>query len=111
MQDQSTIFAGDIWSINKDPTIKAVLLQLDMSFNSSNYIVDLGHDKNLNSVYIRDISCPDLSAYIYSYAQNANHYGVELEQKDDAGAINIESYDELNVHRVLDLVSAHLNLF
>ncbi|WP_020157414.1 MULTISPECIES: hypothetical protein [Methylobacter] len=70
----------NIWSLNKDPAIKAILIMLQHEVGPNGFM--LLDESLLNEKAVRIIYPPtrrELSAYVYSYAQRENHYGLDLE--------------------------------
>ncbi len=104
----------NIWSLDKDPSIKALLLLLQHEVGPSGFML-LDEDK-LNNKAVRIISPNnpgEASAYLYSYAQRKEHYGLDLEfpflietQADDQSI----RLNDLSDEEVLEKVIDHLEL-
>ncbi len=104
----------NIWTLNKDPSIKSLLILLQHEIGPENF--SLLNESELNEKAVRIIYPPTqvyLSAYIYSYAQAENHYGVDLEfpylisAYADDQSIRLEN---LSAEQVLQKVIAHLKI-
>ncbi len=104
----------NIWTLNKDPSIKSLLILLQHEIGPENF--SLLNEAELNEKAVRIIYPPtqvNLSAYIYSYAQRENHYGVDLEfpylisAYADDQSIRLE---ELTAEQVLQRVITHLKI-
>ena len=104
----------NIWTLKKDPSIKSLLILLQHEIGPENF--SLLNETELNEKAVRIIYPPTrvhLSAYIYSYAQRENHYGVDLEfpylisAYADDQSIRLEN---LSAEQVLQKVIAHLKI-
>lgn len=70
----------NIWSLDKDPAIKAILIMLQHEVGPNGFM--LLDTELLNEKAVRIIFPPtqrELSVYLYSYAQREKHYGLDLE--------------------------------
>ena len=106
--------SNNFWSLDKDQSIKSFLILLQHEVGKDKFILD--NVKTLNVKAIR-IMAPDtqkeLSAYIYTYAQNKGLYGVDLEfpyliaSKADDQTIRLNN---LTVEEAIRDVIQHLEL-
>ena len=104
----------NLWGLDKDPSIKTILLLLQHEVGPNGFML-LDEDK-LNNKAVRIISAKnpnELSAYLYSYAQREERYGLDLEfpflietQTDDQSI----RLDDLTAEEVLGHVIDHLEL-
>ena len=104
----------NIWSLNKDPAIKAILLMLQHEIGPNSFL--LLDEQSLSDQAVR-IVAPDnqkeLSAYIYNYAQRAGRYGLDLEFPDlvetavDDQTIRL---NDLTAEEVIEKVAGHLEM-
>jgi len=102
----------NIWALNKDVTIKHLLLLLRKSFGDDVFDVILEHedDKALRLVKQGDAS---LSVYVYTYGQDVNFYGVHLEYRDliETSVTNtLDIYDNVDYSILCRLVQGHLDI-
>jgi hypothetical protein len=70
----------NLWALNKDPAIKAILLLLQHQTGAESFLL-LDEDR-LNDKAIRIATLAtqtELAAYIYSYGQSKERYGLDLE--------------------------------
>lgn len=102
----------NIWAINKDISIKLLLLTLEEKFDLKNIELLITDDVEDKSIRISDNGMMGLSAYIYSFAQQQGNYGVHLEYpaKADSQPFDMEIFEELSLERVIDVLSIHFNL-
>jgi hypothetical protein len=104
----------NIWSLDKDPAIKTLLIMLQHEVGPNGFM--LLDESLLNIKAVRIIYPPTqrkLSAYVYSYAQREAHYGLDLEfpylietRADDQTI----SLNDLTAEEVLKKVIEHLEI-
>ncbi|MCE2029646.1 hypothetical protein [Sessilibacter corallicola] len=114
MSDMNAI-KQNIWAMNKTQDIKSCVLLLDTMYDNSQYILDEGHEADLQSIYIRNADCIDLAAYIYTYGQNRSRYGVELllpiNLPENSNWFSMtEKYENQSDVQLMTKISSHLNL-
>ena len=59
----------NIWAIDKDISIKLLLILLDEKLNLEQFSIAQTDDLNSKAIRFSDPQTEDLSAYIYSYGQ------------------------------------------
>jgi hypothetical protein len=108
------IASKNIWTLNKDPAIKAILLMLQHKTSPDAFVLIDPDSLNEKAVRIASSATQrELSAYIYSYAQRENHYGLDLEfpylieTRADDQTIRL---NELSMEEVLEKVTEHLEI-
>lgn len=104
----------NFWALDKHPSIKALLLMLQHRVGPENILL-LDEDK-LDNQAVR-IAAPgnngEVAVYIYTYAQRAERYGLDLEfpqlieTGNDDQSIRL---DDQGAEKVLRLTIAHLEL-
>lgn len=101
----------NIWALDKDPGIKHVLLLLTDCLSTQGFrICD---EPGLDPMAIR-IYKPDeieMSAYLYTYGQDEERYGVHLEYPEHAGTPagkTIEMQEGLDFEQLLAVLQVHL---
>lgn len=100
----------NIWSLDKQNTIKHLLIRLEEAFGKDAFHVVGPHDTHELSVRIAP---PDdsMTIYIYCYGQRSGHYGVDLEFPTNIGTPvtqDEENYDEVTFPRLVEILSLHL---
>jgi hypothetical protein len=103
----------NIWSLNKDQNIKALLLLLEQRVGHGRFKIldDVPHPQAIR--IIPPVARPEVAVYIYCYAQSDGHYGVDLEypiQIELAADDKTERLNELNPDRALEMIIMHLEL-
>jgi len=104
----------NIWRLDKDPLIKAVLLMLAEKAGSDSFIIIEPDKLDNRAVRIASGCNPELlSAYIYTYAQREQHLGLDLEfpylieTRADDQTIRL---NDLDANQVFARVSEHLEI-
>lgn len=102
----------NIWSIDKDSSIKLLLLRLDEIIDLEQFCISISTELNAKAVRFCDAQIEGLSAYIYSYGQVQDHYGIHLELPvhADASSIYTDVYENISFERLVDVVKTHFNL-
>ena len=104
----------NIWKLDKDSDIKAILIMLQHEVGPDSFM--LLDEAQLNEKAVRIVSEAtqrELSAYIYSYAQRAERYGLDLEfpylieTRADDQTIRM---NDLTADEVLEKVIDHLEI-
>ena len=104
----------NIWSLDKDPSIKAILIMLQHEVGPNGFMLLNAHI--LNEKAVRIIFPPtqkELSAYIYCYAQREGCYGLDLEfpylieTSADDQTIRL---NDLSAEEVVEKVIDHLEI-
>lgn len=100
----------NIWALEKDISIKHLLLMLEQEFGKKSMIlmdVDALHPKSIR------LGAPDThaTAYIYTYGQAENRYGLHLEYpyNEEANISELEEmYDDVDFDNLLEMLKVHL---
>ena len=102
----------NIWSINKDISIKVLLLQLNQEKILDKLLVIENDNLDFRATRISDKSLEGLHAYIYTYGQSENHFGMQLEypQIKEQPIQQPETYEELTIQKTMDLIRTHFDI-
>ncbi|MGR9044261.1 MAG: hypothetical protein ACU83N_03130 [Gammaproteobacteria bacterium] len=104
----------NIWSLDKDPSIKAILIMLQHEVGPNGFV--LLDASLLDEKAVRIIFPPtqkELSVYIYSYAQREGRYGLDLEfpylieTRADDQTVRL---NDLTAEELLEKVIDHLEI-
>jgi len=103
----------NIWSLNKDRNIKALLLLLEQRVGSDHFRI-LEDSLHLQAIRITPlVEHPEVSVYIYCYAQSPGHFGVDLEYPlliEREANDQTEHFNELDENKALEIIIMHLGL-
>lgn len=100
----------NIWSLDKQNTIKHLLIRLEEEFGKDSFHVVDPHDTHELSVRIAPLD-ETVTIYIYCYGQSSGHYGVHFEFPTTVGTPvtqDEEIYDDVTFHRLVEMLSLYL---
>lgn len=101
----------NIWSADKDSSIKHVLLLLESRFGSSGYEIDFQTKTDSKAIYLNHRDAKGMKAYLYTLTQKPEHYGVQLEfPATDSANPFFETYENLTFDALANILSVHLDL-
>ncbi|MGZ4981660.1 MAG: hypothetical protein ACXV74_11100 [Methylobacter sp.] len=96
----------NVWAINKDIPLKLLLLELVHRYGENTLALN-NREQHFQAIDLCIVNEPDISAYIYTFGQNAGHYGIDL--KYPISAHNIVGENEnLTLDQIMEILSIHL---
>jgi hypothetical protein len=96
----------NVWAIDKDIPLKLLLLELVYRYGENTLALNV-HEQHYKAIELSIINEPDISAYIYTFGQNAERYGIDL--KYPISAHNIVGENEnLSLDQIIEILSTHL---
>lgn len=101
----------NIWALDKDLSIKHLLLLLSECLGRQSFGIRDEDDLDAMAIRIYKPDEADLSAYIYTYGQDDERYGVHLEYPplaETALSKNIEMQEDLDFEQLLAVLQVHL---
>lgn len=100
----------NIWALDKDLTIKHLLLLLAQEFGTRDtFLLDV-EQLHPKAVRIGSTASP-ATAYIYTYGQAEHRYGLHLEYPhNDEGNISEQEdmYEDVGFEKLLEMLRVHL---
>jgi hypothetical protein len=107
----------NIWALDKDISIKHLLLLVDGAIPALTYQLDTNDGLDSKAVRLTSNDA-SVSVYIYTYGQDHERYGVHLEYPDVAnrntGTSPVdplgEEYDNLSFAQLLSILQVQLSL-
>lgn len=103
----------NIWALDKDESIKVLLLLLCELLPQESYLVDESQELNSKSVRLLKADEQSISAYLYTYGQEANTYGVHLELPENAErsrTSELEVYESLGIDHLVEILCVHFDV-
>lgn len=103
----------NIWAIEKDPSIKLLLLLLNEAISADNFYISDNHQLDSRAIRIYKTDDYLMSAYIYTYGQNEGYYGVHLEfpfHDDMDISSSLDIYEGIRFESLVDLLQTHFDL-
>jgi len=103
----------NIWAIEKDNSIKLLLLLVTEALSADNFHISENHNLDVRSVRLFKKDDSLISAYIYTYGQLEERYGLHLEfpfhnEMDISSSMDI--YEGISFKTLVDLLSVHFDL-
>ena len=102
----------NIWALPKDPTIRLALLRLSGDYDLQELALDCDTERSRQAIRICHRRIPGLSAYLFTYAQPQSRYGLQLRYptEDPGGTPPYGSLEEIDLQRLIELLSMHFEL-
>lgn len=101
----------NIWALDKDIRIKHLLLLLSERLGAQCFSISTEAGLDAMAIRIFKSDEPDLSAYLYTYGQDNERYGVHLEYPllaETSLSKSIEMQEGLDFEQLVDLLQMHL---
>lgn len=103
----------NIWSIEKDNSIKVLLLLLTEALGGHNFNISENCHLDPRSVRLYNIDDYLVSVYIYTYGQSNERYGIHLEfptfdESDISSSMDI--YENIKFEELVELLRTHLEI-
>jgi hypothetical protein len=96
----------NVWAINKDIPLKLLLLELVHRYGE-NTLALKEYEQHFQAIDLCLLNDPNLSAYIYTFGQNAGRYGIDLRYPISAHNIAGEN-ENLTLDQIMEIISTHL---
>jgi hypothetical protein len=96
----------NVWSIDKDTPLKLLLLELVHCYGENTLGLN-NREQHYKAIELCTLQDPSLSAYIYTFGQNAERYGIDLRYPISAHNIVGEN-ENLTLDQILETLSIHL---
>jgi len=104
----------NIWALEKDIRIKHLLLLLGECLGANSFSISANPVLNDKAVRIYKTGVPDMSAYLYTYGQPEDRYGVHLEYPEFSGmdtGMNFEMKEDIDFDHLVEVLQVHLDIF
>ena len=98
----------NVWAINKELRIKHFLVELTHRYGENTFSL-LEHSDQYQAVEIYQGEQPDLSAYIYTFAQAYEKYAVDLRYPYPEHN-SIGNNENLGLEQLFSILSTHFEL-
>ncbi len=96
----------NVWAIDKDLPLKHLLLELVHRYGENTLALNT-QEQHFQAINLCTLNDPALSAYIYTFGQNAGRYGIDLRYPISAHNIVGEN-ENLTLEQIIDIISTHL---
>jgi hypothetical protein len=96
----------NVWAIDKDIPLKLLLLELVHRYGENTLALS-DQVQHFQAIELCTVNEPNISAYIYTFGQNAGRYGIDLKYPISAHNIVGENED-LSLDQIIEILSTHL---
>jgi hypothetical protein len=96
----------NVWSINKDIPLKLLLLELVHRYGENTLALNT-KEQHHQAIDLCMLNDPSISAYIYTFGQNAGCYGIDLRYPISTNNIVGEN-ENLTLDQIVEIISIHL---
>ena len=103
----------NVWSQDKHKSLKMLLLTLQTQLANNCFCVSGETDNNFNAVFLVKPEQPALRAYVFTYGQPPDKYGVHLEYPvfdDNVYNTSIQTFENLSLHQIMDALLMHFEI-
>lgn len=107
------MYQMNIWSLKKDESIKLLLLLLREQLPSDCFVMDESQELDPRAIRLLKAGERGIGAYLYTYGQEPNKYGVHLELAMHAErnlANDLEVCEGLSFDRLVEILCVHFDL-
>ena len=103
----------NIWALDKDISIKHLMLMLMEYFGDDAFDINTDRQDHPQSICLYKPDSREVQAYLYTYGQDEEHYGVHLEfpaiannQRFD----NTEIYENTSLDNLVEILAVHFDI-
>jgi hypothetical protein len=96
----------NVWAMQKDMSLKVLLIEWQHRYGAESLRLNLC-EQNFQAVEIIALEHPKLSAYIYTFAQLPQHYGIDLKYPIAMHNIIGENENQ-NLEQIIAILQSHL---
>ncbi|MAD43474.1 MAG: hypothetical protein CMI02_08450 [Oceanospirillaceae bacterium] len=102
---------GNIWSLDKDQSIKHVLLLLVEQLGQDAFSIEDRIETDRCAIYLRQPDEPDVRAYLYTLGQDEEHYGVHLEYPllSEANPV-YDAFENVSLPSLAEILAVHFGV-
>ncbi len=103
--------AENVWALRRDKSIRRLLLILREQFGQQAFEIEHDVDTSQFAVFVRHPQERELRAYLFTYGQEPNRYGIHLEYVQ-ANLVDslYDVFEGLTSRQLADILSSHFNL-
>jgi hypothetical protein len=101
----------NIWSLEKDPAIKSLLVQLQSHLGENKFIIEENNHLNHHSIFLHHTQHWDVRAFIFTFGQQPDHYGIHLEYPIVQSAGNlIDIHENISFKSLVSILAVHFDI-
>lgn len=103
----------NIWSLDKHKNLKLLLLMLDKQIGSKEFHFCRDENDDFMTVMLVKPAQSDIRAYVYTYGQVENLYGIHLEYPwfiENGFNDSILVFENLTLQQVINSIATHFDV-
>ena len=103
----------NIWALEKDESIKLMLLLLAETLGADSFALAENQELDGRAIRLAKIDDPSIRAYIYTYGQEQEHYGVHLElavHEEVDISNDVAVYENVSLDRLAGMLCVHFDV-
>ena len=101
----------NVWALQRDKTIRKLLLLLREQFGERAFAVEYEVDTSQHAIFVRHPEEPELRAYLFTYGQEPNRYGIHLEYVQENLVDSLyDVFEGLTCRQLADILASHFNI-
>lgn len=103
----------NIWALDKDISIKHLMLMLVEYFGHDAFAIEVERHGHPQSISLYKPDCREIQAYLYTYGQADEHYGVHLEFPafaNDQRFDNTEIHEDTSLDNLMEILAVHFDI-
>tara|TARA_B100001109_G_scaffold101482_1_gene82834 strand:- start:62732 stop:63109 length:378 start_codon:yes stop_codon:yes gene_type:complete len=110
-EPECSMSGGNIWSLDKDQSIKHVLLLLVEQLGQDAFSIEDRIETDRCAIYLRQPDEPDVRAYLYTLGQDEEHYGVHLEYPllSEANPV-YDAFENVSLPSLAEILAVHFGV-
>ncbi|MFO1368303.1 MAG: hypothetical protein U1F46_04840 [Marinagarivorans sp.] len=103
--------AVNVWALKKDPNIKSMLLRLQGHLGADRFIIEEDDDLHACGVFLCHTQNADFRAFIFTFGQKPNRYGIHLEYPDlvTTGGL-FEAHENISLKSLVEMLAVHFDI-
>lgn len=103
----------NIWSLSKHKNIKLLLFKVDKCLGKENICIEMLEPDDYMSIGFIKPNQVEIKAYVYTYGQIKDHYGIHLEYPwsvESEYNDTIMVYEDLNLEQIINTLAIHFEV-
>lgn len=103
----------NVWALERDDAIKVLLLRLNQLLGPDRLVLSARQDVDGRAVRLATEADSPVSAYLYTYGQDAGRCGVHLEfpqHRESDISSSLDVYENIAVESLAEMLRVHFDL-
>ncbi len=105
MREMNRELSMNIWALDKDQSIRHVLLLLSEQLGPDAFVVDATTSANARSVYLWHRTDAGVRVWLHTLGQTEGRYGVHLEYPN-----SVDLHDNVTLASLVEMLAVHFDV-